>query len=89
MTRELLEALAKEKKINLNDYDYYYATIVGKFLYIEFSVRCGIGVCAPLVMKEIKLSATALDKRNAQGKSDFISWDYVTDGNRLYIKEIK
>lgn len=89
MTRELLNKLAKEKHVNLNDYDYYYGQVIGKWLYIEFCVRCAVGVSRPLTMLSLKLSATALDKRNAIGKSDYISYDYDSEGRFLYIPEMK
>lgn len=88
MNRDLLNQLAKERKINLKDYDYYYGKVIGKWVYVEFCVRCAVGASRPLTMLSIKLSATALDKRNYNGKSEYYSWDYESDGRFLYIPEI-
>lgn len=89
MNRELLNQLAKEKKINLKDYDYYYGQVIGKWLYADFCVRCATHVAQPMRMLTIKMSATALDKRNAMGKSNYISYDYESQGRFLYIPEMK
>lgn len=89
MTRELLNQIAKAKKINLNDYEYYYGQIIKGYIHIYLGVRCAVGVAAPLTMKTIKLRACAVDKKYFNDESDYASWDYETEGHYLYIPTMK
>ncbi len=89
MTKKMLQELAESKKFNLEDYDYYFAWISKGYINIELSVRCGIGICTPTVWKSFKLRCCTIDNRNAMGLSDYISWDYITEGEYLYIPEMK
>lgn len=85
----MLNELATAKKINLSEYDYYYAQIIKGYLHIHFCVRCGVGACTPMTMKTLKLRCFNIDQKNARGESDYMSFDYETDGHFLYIPTMK
>ena len=90
MTRELLNRVAKDAKINLNWYTHVYAWINPNYtkLFIEFSTIeiCGHSrhfCCAKSVTK----SVAAISRRNAlRGEAD--AWEYTTNGHE-WISDIK
>lgn len=85
----MLNELAKVKKINLNDYEYYYGQVIKGFVYIYLGVRCAVGVAAPMTMKTIKLRCSTINDKNGRGEIDYNAWDYETDGHYLYIPTMK
>lgn len=82
MTRELLNKVARENKINLSHYDHVFAFINVAYtkLYIEFSSLEVCGGNRMFVGKTmVAKSVAAINRRNAT-RGEAGAWEYTTQG---------
>lgn len=83
MTRELLNKVAKENRVNLSEHTHVFAFINEKYtkLFIEFSTLEVIGHSRTYCcVKTITKSVAAIDRKNAIYGTPG-AWEYCTEGH--------
>ena len=81
MTLTLLQTIAKARKINLDWYDEINSSVIGKFVYLEFSNRINAAGCQCHVdTKLVRLSIIAIYKRE-EFEDDYLTngWQFISD----------